>query len=262
MGVSRVYKTEAVVLKGMDLGEADRILTLYTPNYGKIRAVAKGVRRPKSRLGGHVEPLTHSTMMLARGRNLDIVTQSQTLESFLPLRNDLWRVSCGIYAAEMVERFTPDHAENYNIFRVLVDTLHRLSEPSPGELVLRFFEVRLLDFLGYRPELRQCIACKNGVQPVTNFFSASGGGVLCPSCYGGEPVFRSLSIGALKVLRYMQDEDYSSVARVRLQPDLATELEYLLREYIRYQLEREVKSVAFMDSLRKVEMSHREKVDS
>ncbi|MBI2908193.1 MAG: DNA repair protein RecO [Chloroflexi bacterium] len=260
MGVSQVYKTEAVVLKATDLGEADRILTLYTPNYGKIRAVAKGSRRPKSKLGGHVEPLTHSAMMLARGRNLDIVTQSQTLDSFMALRDDLWRMTCGIYAAEMVERFTPDHAENYSLFRLLVDTLHRLSEPSTGELVLRFFEVKLLDFLGYRPELRQCVSCRESLQPVANFFSASGGGVICPSCRDREPVCRPLCLAALKVLRYLQDEEYAAVSRVRLQPDLAAELEYLLREYIRYLLEREVKSVAFMDSLRKTEWPQREKV--
>lgn len=247
----KVYKTEAVVLKGMNLGEADRILTFYTPNYGKIRAVAKGVRRAKSKLAGHVEPLTHSVMMLARGRDLDIVSQSQTLDSFLPLRNDLWRISCAIYAAELVERFTPEHAENYNLFRLLVDTLRRLSEPSLGALVLRYFEIKLLDCLGYRPELRECVACRESLRPMVNFFSASGGGGICPRCHGSEPVFRRLSLGALKVLRFMQDKDYSEVSRVRLHPSLSLELEHLLREYIRYLLEREVKSVAFMDSLRR-----------
>jgi len=126
--------------------------------------------------------------------------------------------------------------------------------------VLRYFELRLLDCLGYRPELRECVACRASLQPTTNFFSASGGGVICPLCHGSEPVFRRLSLGALKVLRFMQDRDYSEVSRVRLHPSLSVELEHLLREYIRYLLEREVKSVAFMDSLRREEQSRQEQV--
>src|SRR3989304_4519194 len=109
MPIPRLYKTEAVVVRAMDLGEADRILTLLTPGLGKLRAVAKGVRRSQSKLGGHLDLLTRSSVMVARGKNLDIITQAQGLDSFLPLRNDLMRLGCGLYAAELAERFTPEH---------------------------------------------------------------------------------------------------------------------------------------------------------
>ncbi len=246
---TRVYKTEAIVLKRTNLGEADKILTLYTPNLGKIRAVAKGVRRPKSKLGGHVEPLTHSMMMLARGQNLDIITQSQTISSFLPLRDDLWRTTLALYATELVDRFTAEHIESYPIYKLLLDTLHRLCK-TDGELALRYFELHLLDHVGYRPELYHCLCCKSPLKPEANLFSPSSGGVLCPGCSKSQPLVRPISVNALKVMRLLQRSDYT-IGKVRIGSELSSELEQLMREYISYLLEEEVRSAQFLDRLRK-----------
>jgi len=92
----RTYQTEAIIIKKIKLGEADRILTLYTPHLGKIQGVAKGVRRPRSKLAGHLELLTHSQVSLARGRNLDTISGSQTIDSFLPLKSEVWLTSCAL----------------------------------------------------------------------------------------------------------------------------------------------------------------------
>ena len=137
MTTSRFYNTEAVVLRKSELGEADSILTLYTPKRGKLRAVARGVRRPKSKLGGHVELLTYSQMSLSKSRNLDIITQSQTIESFLPLRDDLLRTSQALYVAEIIGQSTAEEEANYPLFKLLVDTLHWLCHARNGETALR-----------------------------------------------------------------------------------------------------------------------------
>jgi DNA repair protein RecO (recombination protein O) len=251
MTAPKVYKTEAIVLKHINLKEADRILTLYTPNQGKISAVAKGVRRPRSKMGGHLELLTHCSMMLTRGRNMDTVNQVQTASSFRPLREDLWREGLALYAAELVTQFTAEHQENYQIYRLLLDTLNRLCDTKDGELILRFFEVNLLTHLGYKPELHQCINCKKPLEPTANYFSASGGGVLCPSCRSREQIARPISLNALKVLRLCQQGDYSKVSKVNVDDELSAEIEGILRQYIRYLLEREVKSVTWLDRLRR-----------
>ena len=251
MTTPKVYKTEAIVLRRTNLGEADKILTLYTPNEGKIRAVAKGVRRPTSRLGGHVELLTHCSLMLARGRNLDIVSQGETINSFSPLRRDLWRISCALYLAELVDAFAAENVENRPVFALLLDALHWLGRARHTELVLRYFELHLLSHLGYRPQLQQCLNCKAALEPTANFFSASGGGILCPNCADTEPVTRPISVNALKVLRFLQNSDLASSQRLRLRPDLSQELERLLTEYIRYLLERELKSTEFMQRLKR-----------
>jgi len=251
MTIPKVYKTEAIVLKHVNLKEADKILTLYTPNMGKLSAVAKGVRRPKSKTGGHLELLSHCALMLTRGRNLDTVNQVQTISSFLPLREDLWRASLALYAAEMVSRFTVEHVENYPVYRLLLDTLKRLCDTQDGELTLRFFELNLLAHLGYQPELYDCISCKKPLEPTENCFSASGGGVLCPACRDREPLARPLSLNALKVMRLCQQSEYAKVRSVKVDGELMLEMESLLRGYIRYLLEREVKSVDWLDRLRR-----------
>lgn len=250
----RVYKTEAIVLKHTKLGEADHILTLYTPYLGKIRAVAKGARRPGSRLGGHVELLTHTSLLVAKGQNLDIITQAQTIESFLPLREDLWRIGCGLYAAELVEQFTPDHQENQPLFHLLhsvLDLIGAAPTAAGGGLVLRAFELHLFGHLGYRPQLRECLGCRRPLELGQHSFSASAGGTLCPPCAEAEPMVRPLSPAALKVLRFLQDNPLSAALRLRAPAALMADLEATLREYITYLLEREPRSAAFLDTLRR-----------
>jgi len=250
MTAPRVYQTEAIIIKRTKLGEADRILTLCTPALGKLKAVAKGTRRPQSKLGGHVELLTHSLLMLARGRNLDIITQAQTIDDFLPLKDNLERVSRGLYISELVDSFTAERIEDPRLFNLLLDTLHQLSQAKDGELVLRYFELHLLERLGYRPRLQQCASCGSSLQPAANYFSSSQGGALCHDCAYQEPIARPLSLNALKVLRLWQDSDYATASRVRMNPELSLELEQVLREYIKYLLERQLKSTAWLDKLR------------
>ena len=247
----RVYKTAAVVLRHRKLGEADKILTLFTPNYGKLDAVAKGVRRPTSKLAGHVEPLTYTAFLLARGRELDIVTQAETLEPLTPLREDLERVGRGLYAAELVERFTPERQESYPVFKLLLETLRRLATHDDLDLVLRYFEVHLLEELGYRPQLDRCVSCEAELEPTVNFWSAASGGVVCPACAANEPLAQALSLSGLKVLRLLQRSGLADASRVRIDGALAQELERHLREYIRYVLERDVRSTRFLEALRR-----------
>jgi len=250
MTAPRVYQTEAIIIKRIKLGEADRILTLYTPELGKLKAVAKGNRRPQSKLGGHVELLTHSRLMLARGRNLDIITQAQTINNFLAIKDDLELISRGLYIAELVDSFTGEHIEDRRIFDLVLDALQQLSHANDCELVLRYFELHLLNYLGYRPQLQQCTECNSPLKPEANFFSPSRGGVLCHDCGFHEPVARPISLNALKVLRLWQNCDYAAARRVKISSKLDTELEQVMREHIKYLLEKQLKSTAWLDKLK------------
>ncbi|MFC1938702.1 DNA repair protein RecO [Chloroflexota bacterium] len=250
MSRPRNYQTEAIIIKKIKLGEAGRILTLYTPHLGKIQAVAKGVRRPRSKMAGHLELLTHSQVSLARGRNLDTVTGSQTIAGFLPLKSDLKLTSYALYAVELVEQFTADHDANQPLFGLLLKTMHQLCQETNHELTLRHFELHLLDLVGYRPQLRQCVACHKPLEPGTNLFSPRAGGALCPGCQQSQPLVYPLSVDALKVLRWLQGNDLSAASRLKITPPLSRELELVVRGYLRYLLEREVKSTAWLDTLR------------
>lgn len=262
MGTPRTYQSQGIVIKHSKLGEFDRIVTVYTREFGKVRAVAKGACRPKSKLGGNVQPLTHSLLFLARGRNLDIVTQSQTINGFLAVKSDLWRLACALYVLELVDSFTAEGGENRPLFDLLVETLDQLSQPERNETPLRYLELHLLHHLGYRPQLRRCVGCDSPLKPGPNFFCCAKGGLLCPDCNTAEseqhekiearpltPPF-PLSIEALKVLRLWQSSEYATARRVRVRPDLSRELERVLHEYITSILQREIKSLTWLKEVR------------
>jgi DNA repair protein RecO (recombination protein O) len=246
----RNYQTEAIIIKKTKLGEADRILTLYTPHLGKIQAVAKGVRRPRSKMSGHLELLTHSLVSLARGRNLDTITGSQTINSFLPIKSDLKLTSYALYAIELVNQFAAADVEDYPVFQLLLETMHRLSQGGDNELVLRYFELHLLNEVGYRPQLEQCVSCHAPLKDTTNSFCPGAGGMLCSTCRQRQPFSYPLSAEAQKVLRSLQNSDYDTISKLKISPKLAHQLEMVMRNYLIYLLEREVKSVAWLDTLR------------
>jgi DNA repair protein RecO (recombination protein O) len=277
-----LFSTEACILKRMDYGEADRILTLFTPRQGKLRAIAKGARRTTSRLAGHVEPFTRSQLQLATGRELATVTQGEVRESFPHLRDALWHATTAYYLAELLDKFTEDHSEHRDLYALLIDTLRRLDEdaatasngnghhhedaglaplvvaPHNGNgahngsaptrsrawQVLRYFELHLLGALGYQPALHDCVSCGTPLEPVENGFNATLGGMLCPNCsrYAHRPV----SLASLKVLRLLQTTPWERLPRLRLERSQQYEIEYLLQALIRFHLERDVKSWEFL----------------
>jgi DNA repair protein RecO (recombination protein O) len=251
MSDPREYQTEAVVIKKTKLGEADTILTFLTPRLGRIQGFAKSLRKPGSKMAGHLELLTHSTVSFSRGRgNIDTITGAQTINAFLPLRSDLWLTSCGLYVAELVHQFTAEHQENLPLFQLLLATLERLCQEDNKELVLRYFEMNLLESAGYRPQLRECVACHKVLEPTTNYFSPAAGGLLCSACNLDQPFSYALSVNTQKVLRLLQGYDYSATAGVNISGGLVREIENVIGGYLKYILERELKSAAWLDTLR------------
>ncbi len=246
----RNYQTEAIIIKKTKLGEADSILTFYTPHLGKIQGFAKSLRKTKSKMAGHLELLTHSLVSLARGRNIDTITGAQTIDSFLPLKSDLELTSYALYATELVNQFTADNAEDYPLFELLLETLHRLCQVGNNEPVLRYFELHLLERAGYRPQLEQCVSCHAPLRAVTNSFCPSAGGMLCPKCRQSQPYSYPLSAEAQKGLQLLQNSDYDTASGLKISPELSRQLEMVMRNYLRYLLEREVKSAAWLDTLR------------
>ena len=246
----RVYKTQAIVLRQRKLGEADKIVTLYTSHGGRVDAVAKGVRRTKSRLAGHLEPLTLGSYLVAEGRDLDIVTQAETVDAFPGLREDLERLSRGLYCAELVDRLTPERSEGNPIFRLLHETLGYVSTSASYDLAVRRFELRMMDLLGYRPALATCSVCYSPLQPRANYWSVSGGGAVCPNCADESLRLAPLSLNALKIMRLIERGGFEEAARVRLSGELAFELQNCLGDYVRYVMEREVRSARFVETLR------------
>jgi DNA repair protein RecO (recombination protein O) len=247
----RVYRTEAIVLRRTDFGEADRLVTAFTPERGKLRLVAKGARKPSSRKSGHLEMFSHGQYMVAVGRDLDIVTQAETLEPFLPLREDLLRTTYAYYVAELGDAFTAERDENLPLFELLKDAFGWLCDASDLQLVARYYELHLLGLAGYQPQLFVCGGCKERLEPEVNYLSAADGGVFCRRCGYDRPGTTEISVNALKVLRFLQTREWETCRLLRLSPSSHAEVEWLMNGYITYHLERRLKSVDFIHRLRR-----------
>jgi DNA repair protein RecO (recombination protein O) len=248
----RQYQVEAIVIKKTRLGEAGRILTLYTAKRGKLQGIAKGISKTKSKLSGHLELLSYSQISLVRGKNLDTITGSQTIESFLPLKSSLEPLSYGIYFSELLNHFCREGDACHPLFVLSINTFKELCQPDCNyELVRYYYEMKLFNETGYRPCLRECVTCRQLIKATTNHFIASAGGILCASCAARRYINYPISVNALKVLRVLQEEDYTTARRLKLSPSLYQEVSRLTGHYISYILERDVKSLSWLEEIRK-----------
>ena len=254
----RTYKTEGVVLRHSSSGEADRVLAIYTADYGTIHVVGRSLRRAKSKLAGHLEPLSHVAIQLMRGKGIDLVTAADTLHGHILLRNSLEGIARGLVCVEMVEAFAPEEHPNPELYRLLLDTLEQLNG-GEGDKLLWYFAFHVLRVTGYMPELQQCVVCSNAIQPDEHMFSPGLGGVVCSTCArDGDPAgpqeragapLLALSLNALKVIRFFRDNSYDAVRGLNVGGQLPGELQRVLGGYIHYLLEREVRSSTFLAGL-------------
>jgi DNA repair protein RecO (recombination protein O) len=246
----RSVKVEAIVLRHSEWGEADRMLWLFSREMGKLRAIAKGVRKIHSRKAGHLEPFTRVSLLLAKGRDLWIVTQADTLDAYLPLRNGMAGIAYASYVVELLDRFTIEEGESNLLYKLLEDSLNRLSQELDREFVLRYFEIRLLDHVGFRPQLFQCLGCGQDIQAQDQYFSAEAGGVLCPNCGISANSVSPISMTALKLLRHFQRSSFREAKRAQLSPQINREMENILQHYLTYLLERGLNTPPFIRKLK------------
>ena len=248
MSRPRLYRVTALVLRHRDLGETDRILTLLTRERGKILAVAKGVRRPRSKLAAGAQLFCCSALQLAAGANLDIVTQCQVHWAFYNLRGDLTRLSYASYFADLADSFIEERDGSDQLFDLLFAALSQAERGQRLELLARVFELRLLNALGYAPELGGCIRCGAELGEEWVGFSPALGGAICPRCAAAEQGWRRLSAGALRTARICAKASPGLLPRVRLTRPMAAELAGAMRSYIEYHLGWQLRSACFLDA--------------
>jgi DNA repair protein RecO (recombination protein O) len=230
-----IYKDEGVVLKTIKLGEADRIVTLFTRNNGKIRAVAKGIRKTKSRFGARLEPLTRADLIIYRGRNLDTITGVDIITSFDELRRDYTALQAGAALVDMVEKITPDREKALSVYALLVGGLKALAGGSPN--VVPAFIVKLLSVSGYHPQLTVCSGCGDEAGLVG--FSAALGGAVCKSCWREDRESIRMEAEHLELLAHLLRSEFGQMSDQRA----TFEMTQALRRYAEYHLERPLRTL-------------------
>jgi len=247
----RRYVTDGIVLSRFDLGEADRVLTMITPELGKIRIIAKGVRRPTSRLGGSLEPFAELNVGLARGRTFDVVTEVRVGHAWLRLRDSLESAATAWYIAELADRSLEERHEAEPLYALLRRAYELLDAGMAPGRVARWYEMHLADELGQRPEVDRCVECDRMLEATGSFrWVPPLGGVLCDRCPGPPADRAGLSLDALKLLKAYQRLDIEAIAALRLTDATEREVEGAMREFMRVSLERDARSLAFLDEVR------------
>lgn len=244
----RVYKTEGLILRRRNIGEADSILTVFSDREGKFDAIARGVRKARSRMRGHLEPLTRSRLMLARGRSLDVFTQAETINPYRNIREDLERTALALYCAELVDRFTIEHAENPGLYDLVLTVLDALEAGAPGHVV-RWFEMQLLALSGYDLQLDACASCGSRLPKEDTLLSPSAGGLVCAKCRAASGGGRMLSVRAIKVLRFARNAEIEAFAALRVDDELAHLLRSTLSDVLHHMAEAELRSVRYVDEV-------------
>jgi DNA repair protein RecO (recombination protein O) len=237
-----LYRDEGVVLRTWKLGEADRIVVVVTAGHGKVRAVAKGIRKTKSRIGGRLEPLTNVGLLLYEGRELDVVSQVETIDHFRPIREDLSRMIDAMAMLEAVDQVAQEREASPRLYQMLVGALRALAE-RPAPLLVPAFFWKLLSLEGAHPLLGQCASCATPAdQAELVAFDLAEGGALCRACRRGLP----MTPEALALIRQILDGGLSG-ALAEPPGRAVSEVTVLATRSLEYHLERRLRVVHLMD---------------
>lgn len=256
MESGRTYRATAVVLRRINIGETDRVLTLYTRERGKLSAIAKGARKAMSKLAGATEPFTYGRYFLAIGRDLDVLTQVEVRESFPSVRKDLKRIAHATYLVELVNALVEEREGNYDLFDTLLSSLYLIEAEVDPEIVARHFELQVMSLMGYRPELEVCVRC--GARPTAEgmMFSPSLGGRVCEECGPLPDDVIYLSGESADAMRRLLVAEPRELKNLQYPETVKDELFQAIRWYVRYRLDRELKSSEFIQALAAVGTKH------
>jgi len=244
------YLTEGVILRRVDYGEADRILTVLTREHGKIGVIARGVRKPGSRLAAQTDLFARSRMQLARGRGeLDVLTQAETVGTAAPLA-DARRAACASVCAELADRVLESSHPDAETFDLVVDALRDCTDVARDpRAALVWLTRRMIDRLGYAPQLYDCASCATRLPESGASFSAIAGGLLCDSCAPTDPGAVGCSVRVIKVLRVAAAGDAELYRRLRLdEPSLAS-LEAVAEGELAQHLDRQLRSLPVLRAI-------------
>jgi DNA repair protein RecO (recombination protein O) len=238
-----LYKEQGIVLRSVKLGEADKIVTILTQGSGKVRAVAKGIRRTNSKFGARLEPLTHVSLMLYAGRNLDTVTQAEIISPFRGIRAAFDLIAAGETMLEATDKVAEEHERNVRLFMLLLSGLRALEAmPNDSAATAESFLLKLLSLSGFHPSLSACAVC--GSPGPHELFAAGQGGVVCASCGTGEA--GTVSLPAIRWLDGLARVDLAGAGDMTPDPMVRREARAMLYGFTEYYLERRMRSFALL----------------
>lgn len=244
------YNGLGIILKKQDFRESDSFFSIYTCDFGKIEAVARGAKKSKSKLSGHLDYFSIIDLMIARGKNLNHISGAVSVKNFLNIRSSLLKMNFIFYCLEISDYFIKTEKKDKKIF-LLLSQLLMIADKNPHIERLRFithcYILKLLNFLGYKPELYFCLKCGQKITPNNNFFSPQAGGIFCAKCKEARKsdIFK-ISDSSIKLLRLIAQKDLSNLAKAKLSKNLFIEIIKIIDEFLNFRLDKEIKSKKFI----------------
>lgn len=247
-----LVKTRGIVLKVTNIGEADRIITLFTDSLGKISALAHGARKTNSKLMSSTGLFAYCEYVLYTGRNLYTVNQTEIIDSFQSCLGDLYSLGYCSFMMELTDALTQDGETNDELFMLLLKCMFLMKfADSDRELLVLAYELKAVSLSGYMPNFDRCGVC--GKRGDFKRFSIKLGGVVCDKCAGSDRSSSPLHPASISVMRYLLSADVEKLKNVKVPPAVKKELKRVLKDYTEYYLERDFKSIFFLDDVQNIE---------
>ncbi|RKY85203.1 DNA repair protein RecO [candidate division KSB1 bacterium] len=251
-----ILKTEAIVLRMQEYGESSKILTLYTRDYGRLKVLAKGARRLKSRFGGVLDLINYITIVFYQKvtRDLPLLSQADLVRPFLHLREDLHRLALASALVELIDRTESGQMPNPRLFKLLVGCLIGIDESGNAEVYFDYFTLHFLGFAGFRPRLRRCLHCGQKPKGYVVNFQFRRGGYFCENCSSNnQEGGLQVSVATIHSLLALRDANFTTVGQFSFSQTIQREIEALFLYFLRYHVEgfRNSTSLEFLQRLDK-----------
>lgn len=250
--MNRLFRTEGIVLKSMRLNEADKIVTIFSYDYGKIKGIARGVRKTRSQFGSSMENLTIIKVLLYKGKNINTISQSEIISSFFPQTKDIFRYGLAIQCAEIVDKLSVEEDPNRGAYLLFKKFLLLLKDEQNPTLLVESFKWKLISLLGYEPELKRCIYCNNLLNNNGHyFFDIAKGGISCIRCLGKKGYYQiKITNYHLKLIQRILDADLEKIHNKEIDQSILRELEKITDTYLAFHLEIENQSRNFLNRIK------------
>nr|WP_154888042.1 DNA repair protein RecO [Paenibacillus xylanexedens] len=246
-----LYRVEGIVIRSMDYGEGNKIVTLCTESGGKAGVLVRGAKKPKSRHAALVQPFTYGQYVYFRNTGLGTLNAGEIIESNHELREDLVKAAYASYACELLDRVLQEEETGAFWFKQLKACLQALKEDKDPLVIISLYEMKILQAAGYGPQLDECISCNQERPDEQLFISPRLGGVLCRACKHFDPPAMSVSPKTLKLLRLFVQLDLQRLGNISVSDSTRNEIKKIMRAFMDHQLGLHLKSRSFLDQMEK-----------
>lgn len=278
------YQSSGIILKIRDLREKDKLVVIYTSDFGKIQAKAIGAKKISSKMAGHLEPITESSLAFAKGKKIDTIINATAINNFSEIKKKIELQAVAYYILELVDEFTEFLNPDEKIYNLLKNTLERINLVTQNvpassviarrndeaipiitrlprssadslamtknlKILLLFFETKLLKYSGFQPELNCCAVCQKKIRPQKNYLSGQLGGIICLTCQKNDKKAKPISAEAIKVLKFFNQSSFNLIKKIKIEKKLEKELKDLNIYFLEFILEKEIKSKDFLSEI-------------